>query len=197
MGGAIAFYPELYLSLSASRMENDTFVMLASQGLTHDSPLARSIHLSRVTRRDCATVCARRSVLVDHKQSKVHGTTIRFEVRSHRSDKHGEESGGLRTGVVRPKSMETGSSGEQRSPCHHLQHRRVREGRSGIPFWSCALTRSRWRSMRLQFPKRVSRMMWRWPDNCGGFVQAYNQHPQLTNGARFSSRSARRARFQC
>ena len=154
----------------------------SSDGLTHDSLLARSTPLSRVTRRDCATVCARRSVLVDHKQSKDHGTTIRFEVRSHRSDKHGEESGGLRTGVVRPKKMETGSSGEQRSPCHQLQHRRVREGRSGIPFWSCALTRSRWRSMRLQFPKRVSRMMWRWPDSCSGFVQAYYQHPQVRWG---------------
>ena len=184
MGGAIAFYPELYLSLSASRMENETFVMLASSTRLFRRAHARqsacrSTPLSRVTRRDCATVCARRSVLVDHKQSKDHGTTIRFEVRSHRSDKHGEESGGLRTGVVRPKKMETGSSGEQRSPCHQLQHRRVREGRSGIPFWSCALTRSRWRSMRLQFPKRVSRMMWRWPDSCSGFVQAYYQHPQV------------------
>ena len=158
----------------------------SSDGLTHDSPLARSIHLSRVTRRDCATVCARRSALVDHKQSKDHGTTIRFEVRSHRSDKHGEESGGLRTGVVRPKTMETGSSGEQRSPCHQLQHRCVREGRSGIPFWSCALTRSRWRSMRLQFPKREWCMVFQSIGEKGTF-------PVLTSVARNLGRNMEQA----
>ena len=150
VGGTIAFYPELCWSLSASRMENDTFVV----GVKH-APLQTGSRTAVCLQEALLSPASQEEiVLLSAHEEACWSITSKTKIMVQPSDS--------RYAAIDPTNM-------------------VRKVEGCGQVW-CALLR--WRQDRrvnsvLQFPKRVSRMMWRWPDSCSGFVQAYYQHHQV------------------